>query len=139
MRAVLIPLDGGEPIELDKELTLLGRDEDCDIRFEQKSISKLHCVIVKMDGVLLLRDLGSTNGTRINGQRVRRAAILPNDILALANVKFRVLYGPQAAAAPPAPPPSDRTVSEEDKTIAGGVPNPLPDVYPPEPPAAPSP
>ncbi len=38
MRAVLIPLDGGEPIELDKELTLLGRDEDCDIRFEQKSI-----------------------------------------------------------------------------------------------------
>ncbi len=135
MRAVLIPLDGGEPIELDKELMLLGRDEDCDIRFEQKSISKLHCVIVKMDGVLLLRDLGSTNGTRINGQRVRRAAILPNDVLALANVKFRVLYGPQATAAPATAPPSDRTIIEEDKTIVGGVPNPLPDVYPPDAPA----
>ncbi|MCS7022468.1 MAG: FHA domain-containing protein [Gemmataceae bacterium] len=133
MRAVLIPLDGGSPIELTKELVLLGRDEECDIRFEQKSVSKLHCVIVKSDGVLLLRDLGSTNGTRVNGQRVRRAALLPNDILALANVKFRVHYGPETASpAVAVAPPSDRTLEESDQTVAPISPNPLPDVYPPD-------
>ena len=77
MRARLIPTSGGSPIEILKELTLVGRGEDCDLRIEHKSVSKIHCVIVKTDGVLLLRDLGSTNGTRVNGQRVRRAALLP--------------------------------------------------------------
>jgi len=137
MRAVLIPLDGGAPIELTKELVLLGRDEECDVRLEQKSVSKLHCVIVKADNVLLLRDLGSTNGTRVNGQRVRRAALLPNDILALANVKFRVYYGPDAAGQPPPEViPSDRTLDESDQTAFPVTPNPLPDVYPPDPSAA---
>jgi pSer/pThr/pTyr-binding forkhead associated (FHA) protein len=42
----------------------------------------------------LVRDLGSTNGTRVNGQRVRRAALLPNDQLHIASVKFRVYLGP---------------------------------------------
>jgi pSer/pThr/pTyr-binding forkhead associated (FHA) protein len=138
MRAVLIPLDGGAPIELTKELVLLGRDEECDVRLEQKSVSKLHCVIVKTDGVLLLRDLGSTNGTRVNGQRVRRAALLPNDILALANVKFRVYYGPDASGHPPPEAiRSDRTLDESDQTVFPVTPNPLPDVYPPDPSAAP--
>ena len=137
MRAVLIPLDGGAPIELTKELVLLGRDEECDVRLEQKSVSKLHCVIVKADNVLLLRDLGSTNGTRVNGQRVRRAALLPNDILALANVKFRVYYGPDAAGQPPPEViPSDRTLDESDQTAFPVTPNPLPDVYPSDPSAA---
>jgi pSer/pThr/pTyr-binding forkhead associated (FHA) protein len=38
----------------------------------------------------MVRDLGSTNGTRVNGQRIRRAALLPNDQLNVASVKFRV-------------------------------------------------
>lgn len=93
MRARLLAIDGGTSIDLVKDLTLIGRDEDCDVRFEQKSISKHHCVIAKTDGLLLVRDLGSTNGTRVNGQRVRRAALLPNDMLSVANVKYRVLFG----------------------------------------------
>src|SRR5437660_6144410 len=99
MRAQLIPLDGAEPIEIVKDLTLVGRKEDCDLRLEHKSVSKLHCVIVKTDGLLLVRDLGSTNGTRVNGQRVRRAALLPNDKLSIANFHYRILFG--AAAEPP--------------------------------------
>ena len=67
MRARLVSTDGGPSIDLVKDLTLLGRDEDCDVRLDGKSISKLHCVIVKTDGLLLVRDLGSTNGTRVNG------------------------------------------------------------------------
>lgn len=93
MRAQLIPLDGGAPIELVKDLTLVGRKDECDLRLENKSVSKMHCVLVKTDGLLLLRDLGSTNGTRVNGQRVRRVALLPNDHLAIASCKFRIYVG----------------------------------------------
>ena len=94
MRAQLVPLDGGAPIDIVKDMVVVGRKEDCDLRLEHKSVSKMHCVIVKTDGLLLLRDLGSTNGTRVNGQRVRRAALLPNDQLSIANYKFRVHLGP---------------------------------------------
>src|SRR5947209_9730127 len=103
MRAQLVPLDGGPSIEIIKDLTLVGRKEDCDLRLDHKSISKMHCVIVKTDGLLLLRDLGSTNGTRVNGQRVRRAALLPNDQLTIAGYRFRVWFGPDLEAAPPLP------------------------------------
>jgi len=94
MRAQLIPLDGGPPLELTKDLTLVGRKEDCDLRLDHKSVSKQHCVLVKSDGVLLVRDLGSTNGTRVNGQRVRRAALLQNEQLSIASLKFRIHIGP---------------------------------------------
>src|SRR5436853_5169356 len=95
MRAQLVPLDGGPPVDVAKEMTLIGRQEDCDLRLDHKSVSKMHCVLVKTDGLLLLRDLGSTNGTRVNGQRVRRAALLPNDKLSIANFQYRVTFGPE--------------------------------------------
>jgi predicted component of type VI protein secretion system len=150
MRAQLVPLDGGAPVEVVKDLTLVGRKEECDLRLDHKSVSKMHCVIVKTDGMLLLRDLGSTNGTRVNGQRVRRAALMPDDELTIAGFKFRIQFGqgaehggkahPQdhtqrmnandvehllkkASPAEPSPPmPSPRPVK----------PNQLPDVYPAE-------
>ncbi len=100
MRAQLVPLDGGPPIDISKDLVVVGRKEECDLRLDHKSVSKMHCIIVKTDGLLLLRDLGSTNGTRVNGIRVRRAALLPNDQLTIANYKFRILLGPDA---PPPP------------------------------------
>jgi pSer/pThr/pTyr-binding forkhead associated (FHA) protein len=93
MRAQLVPLDGGPAVEVAKEMTLIGRTEECDLRLDHKSVSKMHCVLVKTDGLLVLRDLGSTNGTRVNGARVRRAALLPNDKLSVANFHFRVLFG----------------------------------------------
>jgi pSer/pThr/pTyr-binding forkhead associated (FHA) protein len=102
MRAQLIPLDGTAPITITKDLTLVGRRDQCDVCLAHQTISKMHCIIVKTDGLLFLRDLGSTNGTRVNGQRVRRAALLPNDQLAIAGHKFRVALGPdEAAQAPP--------------------------------------
>ena len=150
MRAQLVPLDGGPPVDIVKDLVVVGRKEDCDLRLEHKSVSKLHCVIVKTDGLLLIRDLGSTNSTRVNGQRVRRAALLPNDQLTIANYKFRVQFGGEEAPAQP----DDHTqhleaqevmklmqrADEEDQVEASepdepGQPvqiNPLPDVYPDE-------
>lgn len=104
MRARLVPTEGGPPIELVKDLTLVGRGEDCDVRLDHRSVSKLHCIVVKADGLILVRDLGSTNGTRVNGQKVRRAALLPNDSLHIASVKYEVKVGadPEAAEARPA-------------------------------------
>jgi pSer/pThr/pTyr-binding forkhead associated (FHA) protein len=93
MRARLVAIDGGENVEIEKDLTIVGRDELCDVRLDHKSVSKLHCVIVRTDGLLLVRDLGSTNGTRVNGLRIRRAALLPNDTLAVANFRYSVKFG----------------------------------------------
>src|SRR5215472_10525189 len=103
MRAQLVPIDGTPAIDIVKDLTLVGRREECDLQIPHKSVSKMHCVIVRADGLLLLRDLGSTNGTRVNGQRVRRAALLPNDQLAIAGFKFRVWFGPDEPAPPVQP------------------------------------
>jgi pSer/pThr/pTyr-binding forkhead associated (FHA) protein len=100
MRAELLPMDGGTPIVITKDLVVVGRKPECDLRLDHKSVSKMHCVIVKTDGLLLIRDLGSTNGTRVNGQRVRRAALLPNDQLSIASFKFRVFLGPDAPEPP---------------------------------------
>src|SRR6202048_1577690 len=100
MRAQLIPLDGSGTINIDRDVTLVGRQEGCDMRIQHKSVSKMHCVIARTDGLLLVRDLGSTNGTRVNGQRVRRAALLPNDQLSIASCKFRVYLGPDEAVPP---------------------------------------
>jgi pSer/pThr/pTyr-binding forkhead associated (FHA) protein len=124
MRARLVSADGGPSIDLLKDLTLFGRDEDCDVRLDHKSVSKLHCVIVKTDGVLLLRDLGSTNGTRVNGQRVRRAALLPNDTLAVANLKYVVKFGVELE--------KEEAGAEKAKKEAAAQlrRNALPDVYP---------
>jgi pSer/pThr/pTyr-binding forkhead associated (FHA) protein len=99
MRAQLVPLTGGTPIEVGKDMTLVGRGEECDVRLEHKSVSKIHCVIVKTDGLMLVRDLGSTNGTRVNGTRVRRGMLLPNDKVSIANFHFRVLFGVALEAA----------------------------------------
>src|SRR4029077_17260580 len=114
MRAQLLPLDGGLPFDLVKALIVVGRKEDCDLRLEHKSVSKLHCVLVKTDGLLLLRDLGSTNGTRVNGQRVRRAALLPNDPLQLASLRYTVQLAPDE----PAQAPNDFTQQLDGKELA---------------------
>jgi pSer/pThr/pTyr-binding forkhead associated (FHA) protein len=145
MRAQLVPIDGGPAIDITRDLTIVGRKEDCDLRLEHKSVSKMHCVIVKTDGLLLLRDLGSTNGTRVNGTRVRRAALLPNDQLSIANYKFRVYLGPDLPE-PPSMAASEHTqqldarevasllrqghAAPPEKPVEAVHPNPLPDVYP---------
>jgi pSer/pThr/pTyr-binding forkhead associated (FHA) protein len=95
MQAQLIPVDGGKPITLKRDVTLVGRKPGlCDLIVDRGSISKLHCLIVKTDGLLFIRDLGSTNGTKVNGQRVIRGALLPGDELAFASAKYRVHLGP---------------------------------------------
>jgi pSer/pThr/pTyr-binding forkhead associated (FHA) protein len=98
MLAQLIPQTGGQPITIDRDLTLVGRNRHiCDLHLNHISISKIHCLIVKTDGLLFIRDLGSSNGTRVNGQRISRGALLPGDQLSFANLKYKVYLGPDRA------------------------------------------
>jgi pSer/pThr/pTyr-binding forkhead associated (FHA) protein len=153
MRAQLIPLDGGAPIDITKDMTLVGRKDECDLRINHKSVSKMHCVLVKTDGLLILRDLGSTNGTRVKGHRVRRAVLLHGDQISIAGFKYQVHQGVPAAEPIPevaahehtqqmdqrelsqllhkSQPQSLKDSSEELPAAQVQV-NPLPDVYPEE-------
>ena len=83
MKAELVPANGDAPIPITKDVTVVGRREFCDVEIQHPSLSKRHAVIVRTDGLLMVRDLVSTNGTKVNGQRVMWAALMPNDRLTL--------------------------------------------------------
>jgi len=100
MKAVLIPFDVGQPIPITKDVTILGRREYCDIQIDHPSLSKRHCVLVKTDGLLVIRDLITTNGTKVKGQKIRWAALLPDDKISLGSIKFRVYLGPDDVPSP---------------------------------------
>jgi pSer/pThr/pTyr-binding forkhead associated (FHA) protein len=89
MAATLVPMEGGSPIALDKPIMLIGRNQDCDISLQTSSkISRRHCCIVQCTDRYLLRDLGSMNGVRVNGQRVVESELKSGDEIAVADVGF---------------------------------------------------
>jgi predicted component of type VI protein secretion system len=92
MQAKLVPLDGSMPIDITLPLVLLGGGDECDVQLEDGSVSYLHCVIAQSDGLLLLRDLGSANGTWVNDIRVCRAVLFPGELLQIGQQRFRVEY-----------------------------------------------
>jgi pSer/pThr/pTyr-binding forkhead associated (FHA) protein len=100
MKAELIPVDGGPAIPITKDLTVVGRREFCDIQVDHPSLSKRHCVIVKTEGLLIIRDLATTNGTKVKGQKIRWAALLPDDKIAMGSIKFKIYLGSDDALSP---------------------------------------
>ena len=71
-------------------ITIVGRQQDCDVRFEQKSVSKQHCVLVKSHGLVMLRDLGSTNGTYVNRDRIDTVVLKDTDEVQIG--KYRLVF-----------------------------------------------
>lgn len=100
MKAELVPENGDEPIKILRDVSVLGRREFCDIRIDHPTVSKRHCVLVKTSGLLILRDLATTNGTKVKGQRVRWAALLPGDKISVGGYKLQVFLGPDDVPSP---------------------------------------
>lgn len=72
--------------------TIIGRGRDASITIPHALISRQHCEIVEADGKLLVRDLGSLNGTYIGKERIQEAVLEPGALLTVGTVTFRALY-----------------------------------------------
>jgi pSer/pThr/pTyr-binding forkhead associated (FHA) protein len=102
MPAQLIALSEGPSIWLDKPILLIGRHPECDIQIDSRKISRRHCCIAQVSDYLLLRDLGSTNGVRINGVRVVEGRIAPGDEVTIGGNRYRVSWDSIAPEGPAA-------------------------------------
>src|SRR6516225_9592186 len=100
MKAELVPENGDPPIPIVRDVTVVGRRDYCDVVIDHPSLSKRHCVLVKTDGLLVIRDLATTKGTKVKGQKVRWAALLPDDRISLGSYKLRIYLGPDDMPSP---------------------------------------
>jgi DNA-binding NtrC family response regulator len=82
----------------------IGRSRRCAIRASDPSVSREHAVVWQEAGKLYIRNLDSTNGTRVNSKRVVQSLLVPGDLIQVGPVLFRVCSLPEAE---PAPKPSD--------------------------------
>ncbi len=86
----LLSLADGPSILLDKPILLFGRHQECDVQLNSKKVSRRHCCMAQVGDYLVIRDLGSTNGVRINGERVTEGKLVPGDELILGNFRYQV-------------------------------------------------
>ena len=91
---VLAGAKQGTEIPLKKEKFIIGRASDCTLRAGSEAISRHHCAIVRRDGKLAVRDLGSRNGTYVNGDKIDGDTSLNNgDIVRVGTLEFRIDIG----------------------------------------------
>jgi hypothetical protein len=69
--------------------SLIGRSEECDVFLVDPSVSRTHAIVEVVDGEPNVRDLGSTNGTFVNGTRVESSALRSGDELRFGNTQMR--------------------------------------------------
>jgi len=89
----------GLTCELKADKTTVGRLEDNAFQISEPSVSSHHCELTQRGTDLLVKDLNSTNGTFINGEKVAEAVLKPGQILRLGQVEMRLESGAAAAAA----------------------------------------
>jgi predicted component of type VI protein secretion system len=78
----------GETIEIRRGKLLIGREEDCHLRPESEFVSRHHCVLLLDDYTLRIRDLGSKNGTFVNGRRIgtSETILLHDDMISIGEM-----------------------------------------------------
>lgn len=97
--AVLIPLDGGSPIVLDRQRMTLGRSSECDITLNQAGISSRHCEFCFEGNWWKVTDLQSKNGVQVNGTDVSSRMLLRGDRLTIARRYHFQIEDPNAEKA----------------------------------------
>ncbi|MCA9212134.1 MAG: FHA domain-containing protein [Planctomycetales bacterium] len=109
MYGEMIPVGGGDTIPLLKKSLKIGRRESCDIVLRFANVSAHHCQLELRDGYWYAKDLGSRNGTKVNGKRVDEKRIDPGDAFAVAKHKYEFVYSPaeNGAVGPPPPDPGE--------------------------------
>ncbi len=70
--------------------TVLGRRLDCQLRIPTKDVSRQHCALLIENDKVIAKDLGSSNGTFVNGKRIAEVVLNPGDRLRLGPVTFVV-------------------------------------------------
>src|SRR5438046_7177643 len=106
MPARLAPLTPGAAptITIQRPVLLVGRHPECDVRLDLPKISRRHCCLAQVYDRVVIRDLGSRNGLRVNGRLVEETQLHPGDEVAIGPLLFRV-EDPEALPAP-APKPA---------------------------------
>src|SRR5437016_5896049 len=97
----------GRSYELKVEKTTIGRVEDNTFPIAEPSVSSHHCEILLRGSEVVVRDLNSTNGTFVNGEKVTETVLKPGQILRLGQIEMRLetdaTSGPAAAPSPATP------------------------------------
>ncbi len=109
---VLVPVGGGDPIPLMKDRLIVGRREGCDIVLKFNNISGQHCRMTVEHGYWFVRDLGSRNGTKVDGRSIVRKRLDPKCRISFAKHEYQLVYEPQDLGAF-GPPPADDDHMEE--------------------------
>jgi pSer/pThr/pTyr-binding forkhead associated (FHA) protein len=78
---------GEEKYELVTRTVTIGRSRECDISIPDPNVSRRHAEIKQEEGGYFIVDLGSTNGTALNGKRVTRARLEPKDRIVLGETE----------------------------------------------------
>jgi pSer/pThr/pTyr-binding forkhead associated (FHA) protein len=92
MPARLVPLTPGlgPPIPLERPVILIGRHSDCDVQIVHPRISRRHCCFAQVGERLVLRDLGSSTGIRINGYPIEESDLAADDEIAIGPILYRL-------------------------------------------------
>jgi FHA domain-containing protein len=100
MSPMLVALTEGPNIPLDKPILLVGRHQECDVQIPSRKISRRHCCIAQVHDYVVVKDLFSTNGVRINGARVKEGCLRAGDELTIGNYRYKIQAGAQGAGEP---------------------------------------
>jgi predicted component of type VI protein secretion system len=97
---IMQPVGGGDPIPLTKPEMVVGRRAGCDVRLDYENISGKHCKLRFLNGIWMVKDLGSTNGTTVNGTPIAsEQSLMPDEELGIAGHMYTIEYdaaGPEA-------------------------------------------
>jgi pSer/pThr/pTyr-binding forkhead associated (FHA) protein len=107
---------------------LFGRHAECDVQLNSRKVSRRHCCIAQIRDYLVVRDLGSTNGVRINGVRVVEGQLRSGDELTIGNFLYRVTMDQDSNILPkPAVNASMNTGPDDELLESSDEPVPIPD------------